>query len=369
MVRSWKSRSDSWLQSNRMNEWEMLALLWIAENFLSTQLIGFSSLVVNQWNWDSAIVSAGWAVFDEERGWEELEFLFSDQWADGMVASINFHKFSNTYFPGPEIWGTPEKPSKTTGISQPPVAALAARFMYEHAEQQDLARSKIEELFPKLLAWHRWWYKVRNYNTHTHTIRVHNNVSLFLWNPNSWTLIANFLKFELSCSWTTTHEIQRVRKPSQSVLKKPSFSKPISKFLEVRIFLLLDYNTRDTECANHVNLFWKNRRSRSLLANFLKLKNSCSWMCRPGIQRTKVWLQSCIHGSPAWTTAPRGTRLWNSLSTSCHRMSAKTSTTWTPTCALPKTHTTITSRSYTGKPRLNKGNVPSYKNLFKALLD
>jgi hypothetical protein len=120
------------------------------------------SLVVNQWNWDSAIVSAGWAVFDEERGWEELEFLFSDQWADGMVASINFHKFSNTYFPGPEIWGTPEKPSKTTGISQPPVAALAARFMYEHAEQQDLARSKIEELFPKLLAWHRWWYKVRN---------------------------------------------------------------------------------------------------------------------------------------------------------------------------------------------------------------
>lgn len=123
------------------------------------------SLVVNQWNWDSAIVSAGWAVFDEERGWEELEFLFSDQWADGMVASINFHKFSNTYFPGPEIWGTPEKPSKTTGISQPPVAALAARFMYEHAEQQDLARSKIEELFPKLLAWHRWWYKVNRQHT------------------------------------------------------------------------------------------------------------------------------------------------------------------------------------------------------------
>jgi len=115
-----------------------------------------------QWNWDSAIVSAGWAVFDEERGWEELETLFSDQWADGMVASINFHRFSNTYFPGPEIWGTPEKPSKTTGITQPPVAAITARFMYEYAEQKDLARSKIEELFPKLLAWHRWWYKARD---------------------------------------------------------------------------------------------------------------------------------------------------------------------------------------------------------------
>ncbi|KAG0627568.1 hypothetical protein M758_2G211000 [Ceratodon purpureus] len=115
-----------------------------------------------QWNWDSAIVSAGWAVFDEERAWAELETLFSDQWADGMVASINFIKFSDTYFPGPEIWGTPEKPSKTSGISQPPVAAMSARFLFEHAENQDLAKAKVEELFPKMLAWHRWWYKARD---------------------------------------------------------------------------------------------------------------------------------------------------------------------------------------------------------------
>jgi hypothetical protein len=118
-----------------------------------------------QWNWDSAIVAAGWAVFDEKRAWEELETLFSDQWKDGMVASINFHKFSKTYFPGPEIWGTPENPSKTSGISQPPVAALSARFMYEHTAQEHTAnpveaKQKIEDLFPKMLAWHRWWYKV-----------------------------------------------------------------------------------------------------------------------------------------------------------------------------------------------------------------
>ncbi len=113
-----------------------------------------------QWNWDSAIVAAGWAVFDELRAWKELETLFSDQWKDGMVASINFHKFSKTYFPGPEIWGTPENPSKTSGISQPPVAALSARFMYEHTAHPVQAKQKIEDLFPKMLAWHRWWYKV-----------------------------------------------------------------------------------------------------------------------------------------------------------------------------------------------------------------
>lgn len=119
-----------------------------------------------QWNWDSAIVSAGWAVFDEERAWKELEMLFSEQWADGMIASINFHQFSNTYFPGPEIWGTEEHPSRTSGITQPPVAALAARFLYENAESKALARSKVETLFPKLLAWHRWWYKVSSAQHH-----------------------------------------------------------------------------------------------------------------------------------------------------------------------------------------------------------
>ncbi|KAG0570884.1 hypothetical protein KC19_6G194700 [Ceratodon purpureus] len=115
-----------------------------------------------QWNWDSAIVSAGWAVFDEGRAWEELETLFSGQWEDGMIASINFHQFSNTYFPGPEIWGTPDNPSKTSGITQPPVAALAARFLFENAPTPALARAKIDALFPKLLAWHRWWYKARD---------------------------------------------------------------------------------------------------------------------------------------------------------------------------------------------------------------
>ncbi|KAJ7178898.1 hypothetical protein O6H91_22G068300 [Diphasiastrum complanatum] len=115
-----------------------------------------------QWNWDSAIVSAGWAVFDEARAWEELEKLFSGQWEDGMVPSIVFHRPSNTYFPGPDIWGTPQKPSKSTGITQPPVAALSVRFLYEHTENPELAEQKLVSLFPKLLAWHRWWYKARD---------------------------------------------------------------------------------------------------------------------------------------------------------------------------------------------------------------
>ena len=106
-------------------------------------------------------MAAGWAVFDEPRAWQEIETLMSGQWEDGMVPSIIFHKQADSYFPGPEIWGTAEKPSRTTGITQPPVATLSVRFLFEHAQDQELAQAKAEELFPKLLAWHRWWYKVR----------------------------------------------------------------------------------------------------------------------------------------------------------------------------------------------------------------
>jgi hypothetical protein len=147
-------------------------------------------------------------VFDEERGWEELETLFSDQWADGMVASINFHRFSNTYFPGPEIWGTPEKPSKTTGITQPPVAAITARFMYEYAEQKDLARSKIEELFPKLLAWHRWWYKVNRQHTNNQSAQqcqFYNYKTIILQSK-----LAKNLRFEISCFSTQNTQAECV---------------------------------------------------------------------------------------------------------------------------------------------------------------
>jgi len=32
-----------------------------------------------QWNWDSAFVAMGFAVFDEDRAWRELETLFLGQ--------------------------------------------------------------------------------------------------------------------------------------------------------------------------------------------------------------------------------------------------------------------------------------------------
>jgi len=41
-----------------------------------------------QWNWDSAFAAMGFAQFDVDRAWKELETLFEGQWDNGMVPHI-----------------------------------------------------------------------------------------------------------------------------------------------------------------------------------------------------------------------------------------------------------------------------------------
>ncbi len=114
-----------------------------------------------QWNWDSAFVAMGFATFDVERAWQELETLFLGQWADGMVPSIVFHQYSPGYYPGPYVWEVAHVPP-TTGISQPPVAATAARIVLATAVDKSAGQARAKALFPKLFASHRWWHEVRD---------------------------------------------------------------------------------------------------------------------------------------------------------------------------------------------------------------
>ncbi len=114
-----------------------------------------------QWNWDSAFAAMGFATFDEARGWRELELLFRGQWSDGLVPHIIFHQPADSYFPGPEVWGTRHAPP-TSGITQPPVAAMAAWRMHREAKDRALADARARALFPRLLAWHRWWAAARD---------------------------------------------------------------------------------------------------------------------------------------------------------------------------------------------------------------
>jgi glycogen debranching enzyme len=114
-----------------------------------------------QWNWDSGFVAMGWAGFDEARGWAEVQSLLRGQWDDGMIPQIVFHAPSDDYFPGPDVWGIDHAPP-TSGITQPPILAVAVRHMLDGARDRDAAEAAVAAIYPRLLAYHRWWQAARD---------------------------------------------------------------------------------------------------------------------------------------------------------------------------------------------------------------
>ena len=111
-----------------------------------------------QWNWDSAFAALGFAAFDVGRAWDELDTLLSGQWDNGMVPHILFHRPSDGYFPGPEVWGCPG-PIPSSGITQPPVATTFARQIFDIAPEH--SRDRLARVFAPLKAWHRWFMTYR----------------------------------------------------------------------------------------------------------------------------------------------------------------------------------------------------------------
>jgi glycogen debranching enzyme len=116
-----------------------------------------------QWNWDSAFVAMGFALFDVDRAYRELERLIEGQWDDGMIPHIVFHAPSDTYFPGPDVWGTRHR-IPTSGITQPPVFGMALRHVHEAAlaTGEAAATERTRVLFQAALRSHRWWLTARD---------------------------------------------------------------------------------------------------------------------------------------------------------------------------------------------------------------
>ena len=121
-----------------------------------------------QWNWDSAFVALGFATFDIARAWREIETLFAAQWADGFVPHIVFWRDDPGYFPGPDRWGAGAAP-RTSGITQPPVAATIVRRLWEEGGDRD----RMAALFPRLLDWHRWFWRNRDFEGRGLVVTMH----------------------------------------------------------------------------------------------------------------------------------------------------------------------------------------------------
>jgi hypothetical protein len=144
-----------------VNETIARAVEVLRENDHGDYTIPTKGLYPFQWNWDSCLTALGLAHYDEARAWTEIETLFAHQWPDGMVPHIVFHVLNDSYFPGPEVWLT-NRPTDTSGITQPAVAGFAVRRLFDRAKDKKLAAERARALLPKIDAWHRWFYENRD---------------------------------------------------------------------------------------------------------------------------------------------------------------------------------------------------------------
>ncbi|MGV2977596.1 MGH1-like glycoside hydrolase domain-containing protein [Roseibium alexandrii] len=142
-------------------ELDQVARKILTDNDQGGYTVPTKGLYPYQWNWDSVFVARGFATFDTDRAWREIELLFEGQWRDGMVPHILFRKDDPSYFPGPSVWGTDGGPIPSSGHSQPPVAATIVRDLLE-LDASDAALDRAKLLFPKILQWHRWFMAYRD---------------------------------------------------------------------------------------------------------------------------------------------------------------------------------------------------------------
>jgi|TARA_B100001971_G_scaffold183153_1_gene180928 hypothetical protein len=122
-----------------------------------------------QWCWDSCFVAMGFATFDIDRAILELENLFKGQWKNGMVPHIVFHENDLSYFPNSKYWNVLNLVKEcnnvhlaTSGITQPPVASIAIRWIIERYSLEEKQSLRIIELIKKIMLWHNWFYAERN---------------------------------------------------------------------------------------------------------------------------------------------------------------------------------------------------------------
>ncbi|MBW2141926.1 MAG: DUF547 domain-containing protein, partial [Deltaproteobacteria bacterium] len=119
-------------------------------------------LYPHQWNWDSGFIAIGYAHYNQDRAMREIRSLFDHQWPNGMIPQIVFNPDAlGNYFPEPDFWQVPGG-ALTSGITMPPLHAIACLHIYQHAGKKGKALDFLKEMFPKLMASHRYFYCYRD---------------------------------------------------------------------------------------------------------------------------------------------------------------------------------------------------------------
>lgn len=151
---------------------ERQALAVLTANDRGDYTVPNVDLYHGQWLWDSAFIAVGLRHYMPERAGLELTSLLRGQWQDGMIPNI-------IYEPNPQAGRLPPRqylfdwsrrgnrdnaPSdvRTSGITQPPLLADAARLVGEKLPTDD-RRDFLRAMVPGLINYHRWIYQERNF--------------------------------------------------------------------------------------------------------------------------------------------------------------------------------------------------------------
>jgi hypothetical protein len=134
-------------------------------NWLGSGTSPSRRLYPHQWSWDAACIAMGQASWNQERAETEIRSLFAGQWRSGLLPHIVFTEQAR-YFPGPEFWQTERnadapKAPQTSGIVQPPIHATAILEVYRSGPDRSSAHALLQDLQPKLAAWHDYLYRER----------------------------------------------------------------------------------------------------------------------------------------------------------------------------------------------------------------
>ncbi len=125
-------------------------------------------LYPHQWNWDSGFIAIGLSHYDTARACREIESLLGAQWRNGMVPQIVFNPEAlGHYFPEPDFWQADRSPDApegvpTSGITMPPVLAIAAEAVWRNARNRRAVRPWLERVYPRLRALHAYLYRERD---------------------------------------------------------------------------------------------------------------------------------------------------------------------------------------------------------------
>jgi hypothetical protein len=123
------------------------------------------ALYPHQWLWDSCFTAIGIARYDAPRAAAELRALLRGQWTNGMVPHMIFADGSGDVG-SRRIWQSRRHPAAprdvaTSCITQPPLVAIAAERVARSLVEPE-RRAFLEELFPKIVAYHQWCYRERD---------------------------------------------------------------------------------------------------------------------------------------------------------------------------------------------------------------